>query len=172
MRQIILPTVFITCFLLAGCSSSPPAVVTNQSSNSAAKSAPQGSGQGGADASNLGVVPSHGDSAQSGGTSSGEKPSVATPELDAKIEKAAAKAKAPGASESDKKAAAKAYFDRADYYREQGLPVLYKFALADYRRGLRLDSSNEDARAKMDEIVSIYQSMDGLCRSWVKSSNP
>ena len=39
------------------------------------------------------------------------------------------------------------------------MPVLYKFALADYRRGLRYDPTNKDARDKMDEIVQIYQSM-------------
>ncbi len=88
-----------------------------------------------------------------------EKPSLATPELDAKIEKAESKAKASGASETDKLAAAAVYVERANIYRDAGQPVLYKFALGDYRRALRYQPSNEEARAKMDEIVGIYNSM-------------
>ena len=88
-----------------------------------------------------------------------EKPSLATPELDAKIEKAESRAKASGASEADKLAAAAAYVERANVYRDAGQPVLYKFALGDYRRALRYQPSNEEARAKMDEIVGIYNSM-------------
>ncbi|HVF87119.1 MAG TPA: hypothetical protein VM866_05985 [Pyrinomonadaceae bacterium] len=88
-----------------------------------------------------------------------EKPSLPTPELDAKIEKAESKAKASGASEADKLAAAAAYVERANVYRDAGQPVLYKFALGDYRRALRYQPSNEEARAKMDEIVGIYNSM-------------
>ncbi|HEV2706451.1 MAG TPA: hypothetical protein VGV59_11040 [Pyrinomonadaceae bacterium] len=91
---------------------------------------------------------------------SSEKPSLATPELDAKIERAEARAKAAGATASDKKAAAEAYFERADTYREAGSPQLYKFALGDYRRGLRYDPTDADAKAKMEEIVQIYQSMN------------
>ena len=87
------------------------------------------------------------------------KPPVETPELDAKVEKAEAKAKAAGAGDADKRAAAAAYFERADFYRDQGMPALYKFALRDYRVGLRYDPSAKTAREKMDEIVQIYQSM-------------
>lgn len=82
-----------------------------------------------------------------------------TPELDAKITKAEAKAKATGASEADKKAAAAAYVERADVYYSAQQPMLYKFALGDFRRALRYDPKNEEAKAKMDQIVSIYQSM-------------
>jgi hypothetical protein len=90
---------------------------------------------------------------------SAEKPSMPTPELDAKIAKAEAKAKAPGATDADKKAAASAYVERADVYYGAQQPMLYKFALGDFRRALRYDPGNEEARAKMDQIVSIYQSM-------------
>jgi hypothetical protein len=79
--------------------------------------------------------------------------------LDAKIEKAEAKAKAAGAGEADKKAAAAAYFERADFFRDQGNPSLYRFALRDYRIGLRYDPSASGPRRRMDEIVQIYQSM-------------
>jgi hypothetical protein len=82
-----------------------------------------------------------------------------TPELDAKIAKAEVKAKASGATDADKKAAAAAYVERADVYYSAQQPMLYKFALGDFRRALRYDPGNEEARAKMDQIVSIYQSM-------------
>jgi hypothetical protein len=90
---------------------------------------------------------------------SAEKPGMPTPELDAKIAKAEAKAKAPGAGEADRKAAAAAYVERADVYYSAQQPMLYKFALGDFRRALRYDPSNAEAKGKLDQIVSIYQSM-------------
>ncbi len=82
-----------------------------------------------------------------------------TAEYDARIEKVSAKADAPAASAADKKAAAEAYLARGNVYRDAGNPRLYKYALGDYRRVLRYDPSNAEAKEKMDEIVSIYQSM-------------
>ncbi len=97
--------------------------------------------------------------APSSGAASSDKPTLATPELDAKIEKAESKAKAAGASEADKKAVAAAYVERANVYYTAQQPVLYKFALGDFRRALKYDPNNSEAREKMDQIVSIYQSM-------------
>jgi hypothetical protein len=97
--------------------------------------------------------------AQASGANSSEKPSVATPELDAKIAKADAKAKAANATDADKKAAAAAYVERANVYYSAQQPQLYKFALGDFRRALHYDPNNSEARGKMDQIVSIYQSM-------------
>lgn len=97
--------------------------------------------------------------APASGASPADKPALATPELDAKIAKAESKAKGAGASDADKKAAAAAYVERANVYYSAGQPVLYKFALGDFRRALRYDPSNSEAREKMDQIVSIYQSM-------------
>ncbi|MET0622756.1 MAG: hypothetical protein ABW250_07245 [Pyrinomonadaceae bacterium] len=152
--------------LLASCGGADAPVVTTSNRNS---NAPSGNAQtsiqhGTSPTANLGVASSHGggggtDSAAGGGAASSTKPPVETPELDAKIEKAEAKAKASGAGQSDKKAAAAAYFERADFYRDQGLPALYKFALRDYRIGLRYDPSASGPRERMDEIVKIYQSM-------------
>jgi hypothetical protein len=84
---------------------------------------------------------------------------IDTAALDAKIEKAEAKAKASGATQADKLAAAAAYVERGNLYRDAGQPTLYKFALGDYRHALRYQPDNADAREKMNEIVSIYQSM-------------
>lgn len=105
-------------------------------------------------------------SAHSGGggtsvrpSSSTEKPDVDTAELDARIEKAEAKVKAKGATDADKRAAAAAYVERANIYYNAGRPNLYKFALGDFRRALRYQPDNAEAREKIDTLVSIYQSM-------------
>jgi hypothetical protein len=167
MRKLFIIPALAAAALLAACGgANPPAATSAQNSNAQANSAKTSLQHGTSPAANLGVASSHGGGApgaSGAGGASGAAPAmnapVQTPELDAKIQKAEAKAKASGASEADKKAAAAAYFERADFYREQGSPVLYKFALRDYRIGLRYDPAAKESRAKMDEIVGIYQSM-------------
>jgi hypothetical protein len=82
-----------------------------------------------------------------------------TAALDKKVEEAEAKAKAPKATEGDRQAAAAAYLERGNLFYNAGNPSLYKFALRDFRRTLRYDSNNAEARAKQQQIVDIYQSM-------------
>jgi hypothetical protein len=160
MRKPALLTALAACALAAACGGAPAPTAKTSNSNSQTTNAQTSIQHGTSPSSNAGVASSHGDTTQSGvPPASAVKPPVETPELDAKIEKAEVKAKASGASDADKKAAARAYFDRANFFRDQGTPSLYKFALADYRRGLRYDPSDADARAKMDEIVDIYKSM-------------
>ena len=53
-------------------------------------------------------------------------------------------------------AAASAYLERANVFYNAGNPSLYKIALRDFRRTLRYDPNNEEARAKRDQIVDIY----------------
>jgi hypothetical protein len=158
MRHTAYITSLAACALLAACGGAPAPVASNRNANSQSSGNAQTSVAHGPSAE---VAPAHGGAPQSnsGAGSSSTKPPVETPDLDSKIEKAEAKAKASGAGEADRKAAARAYFDRADFFRDQGSPVLYKFALADYRRGLRYDSTDAEARRKMDEIVDIYKSM-------------
>ena len=84
---------------------------------------------------------------------------VDTAALDQKIEQAEAKAKASGAAQTEKRAAAAAYVERANVFYNAGNPSLYKFALRDFRIALRYDPQNEEARAKQDQIVQIYQSL-------------
>jgi hypothetical protein len=90
---------------------------------------------------------------------SGGQPGMDTSPLDKKIEEAEAKAKAPGATPSDKQAAAAAYLARGNVFYNAGNPSLYKFALRDFRRTLRYDQNNAEARAKQQQISEIYQSM-------------
>ena len=82
-----------------------------------------------------------------------------TSALDKKIEQAEAKAKAPKAGDADKKMAAAAYVERGNVFYNAGLPMLYKFALRDFRIALRYDPSNDEARSKKDQIEQIYQQM-------------
>ena len=82
-----------------------------------------------------------------------------TSALDKKIEQAEAKAKASKASPADKKAASAAYVERANVFYNAGQPMLYKFALRDFRIALRYDPENAEAVSKRDQIVQIYQQM-------------
>jgi hypothetical protein len=157
-RLIFASSALLALAAFAGCaSSSTNANTSNSSANQSTQTAK----------TQTVVVPpvssAHGTTAatpaQASGASVSEKPSVATPELDAKIAKADAKAKATSATDADKKAAAAAYIERANIYYSAQQPQLYKFALGDFRRALRYDPNNSEARGKMDQIVSIYQSM-------------
>jgi len=161
MQKPFIASALLSAALLTSCGANPPATTSRQNSNAAANNAQTSIQHGTSPSTNLGVASSHSGAADApaGAASSSTRPPVETPELDVKIEKAEAKAKAAGASEADKKAAAAAYFERADFYRDQGMPTLYKFALRDYRIGLRFDPSATEPREKMDEIVKIYQSM-------------
>ncbi len=98
----------------------------------------------------------------SGGSSpaaSSDKPDIETKELDAEITRAEEKAKPATATDADKRAAATAYVKRANVYYAAGRPTLYKFALGDFRRALRYQPDNAEAREKIDTIVSIYESL-------------
>ncbi|HKG15661.1 MAG TPA: hypothetical protein VKB12_20240 [Pyrinomonadaceae bacterium] len=159
MRKPAILSALAACALAAACGAPGPTAKTTNT-NSQASNTQTSIAHGTNTSPDAGVAASHGGASQPGASgASATKPPVETPELDAKVEKAESKAKAAGASDADKKAAARAYFERADFFRGEGSPVLYKFALADYRRGLRYDPTNEDARRKMDEIVGIYKSM-------------
>jgi hypothetical protein len=93
------------------------------------------------------------------GAQTGAQPGADTAALDKKVEQAEAKAKASGAAQGDKQAAAAAYLERGNFFYNAGNPSLYKFALRDFRRTLRYDPANEEARAKQQQIEEIYKSM-------------
>ena len=77
------------------------------------------------------VSSAHGDNAAppaaAPASNAAQKPGIDTATLDAKIEKAEAKAKA--GAQADKLAAAAVLVERANVYRDAGQPSLYKFAL-------------------------------------------
>jgi hypothetical protein len=109
----------------------------------------------------LPIAPAHGGSAPpaTSNSSSNEQTGMDTAALDAKIAQAEEKAKAQNATTADKLAAAAAYVERADIFYNAGRPTLYKFALRDYRRALRYQPDNQQAREHKDMIESIYKSM-------------
>lgn len=165
MRKLTLTAALTSCALAAACAGSQPAANTSrQNSTSTTNSAQTAGAQNGAGSSGVDVVSSHGGgantSAASGSTTASDKAPVPTPELDAKIEKALTKANAKGATAADKRAAAEAYKNRADYYWGAGDPRLYRYALGDYRRVLRYDPDNEEAKERIDYLISIYHSMN------------
>jgi hypothetical protein len=163
MRMLTLTSALIGCALLAACGGQQASQQNSTpATNSAQTSAPQNTG----DASAPTVASSHGSSntapssAPANGAAATDKAPVATPELDAKIEKTLGKANAKGASAADKKAAADAYKDRADFYYSAGDPRLYRYALGDYRRVLRFDPDNDEAKERVAYLIDIYHSMN------------
>ncbi|HEX8249745.1 MAG TPA: hypothetical protein VF599_16320 [Pyrinomonadaceae bacterium] len=75
----------------------------------------------------------------------------------ADIEKAEKDYKAKQTDAKAKETLAQAYFTRAFALTEA---AQYRAALGDFRKGLKLDSANKDARAMHDRILSIFQSIN------------
>jgi hypothetical protein len=143
----------------ANTASSSSTVTTTQTTNSGAPAATDdgalvapahGGGNSGAPAS---APPA------SANPSASEQAGIDTSALDAKITKAEEKAHAANATQADKHAAAAAYMQRADIFMNAGRPVLYKYALRDYRRTLRYQPDNQQAQNSVKTIVDIYKSM-------------
>lgn len=158
MRNLALALTCGAALFASGCGT--PSTTNNSNSNAAATTTTNQSFR----TSNANLPPvssAHGDNAAPPATapasSSAQKPGIDTAVLDAKIEKAEAKAKS--GAQADKLAAAAALVERGNVYRDAGQPSLYRFALGDYRRALRYQPDNAEAREKMNEIVGIYQSM-------------
>ncbi len=93
-------------------------------------------------------------------TGAANKPDVDTTALDAKIARVERKAKAPKASEADKRRAAAAYLERGNVFYNAQQSSLYKFALRDLRHVLRYEPDNTEAREKVETIVSIYHQLN------------
>ncbi|MDT7604374.1 MAG: hypothetical protein QOF61_2371 [Acidobacteriota bacterium] len=83
-----------------------------------------------------------------------------TASLDVNIANAEAKASSPAATDADKHAVASAYLERGNVYYNAQAPRLYKFALADFRRALKYQPDLAEAREKIDQMESIYRSMN------------
>lgn len=78
---------------------------------------------------------------------------------DGRVRRAVIRASARGAGTRLRRAAAAALLERANFFRDQGVPAFYKYALGDYRHALRFWPGNAEAKEKSEEIVSIYESM-------------
>jgi hypothetical protein len=166
---ILLLTLTITTLLSVACGSNDqsksdtangaqamPTATIKQSSSSSTATAPSTTTDNGAPVSVAHGAPPASNTASSSTVPQGGPDTSA---LDKKIEQVEAKAKAPNAKPADKQAAAAAYVERANVFYNAGQPMLYKFALRDFRLALRYDPDNTEAREKRDQIVAIYQQM-------------
>ena len=160
MHKPFVASVLLSATLLSSCGGDAPPPSAKGNVNSTAINNSQTSiAHGTSPSSNLGPASAHGGAAPAtagAAPSAPAKAPVETPELDAKIEKATAKAKAEGASVADKKAAAVAYLERGNFYYSAGNPMLYRYALGDFRRVLRYDPDNAEAKEKVKQIEDIY----------------
>lgn len=165
MRYLSFTPALALCLLYAQCGGNDrPAETARQNSNTSAPAA-------NAPAPNTSapsVASSHGGATTTATTNAGAAPGaaaatdkapVATPELDEKIEKTEAKAKSAGASAADKQAAAAARMARANFYYNAQDTRLYRYALGDFRRALRYEPDNAEAKEKIEMIESIYRSL-------------
>ena len=165
MRYLSFTPALALCLLYAQCGGGDrPAETAKQNTNAAAPAANAPA----ANASAPSVSSSHGgatgttaatNAGSAPGAAANEKPPVATPDLDEKIEKAEAKANASGASAADRQAAAAARMARGNFYYNAQDTRLYRYALGDFRRALRYAPDNAEAKEKIEMIESIYRSL-------------
>ena len=78
---------------------------------------------------------------------------------DDRIRDAVMKGIGPRARRSSRRALAAALAARGNFFRDQGVPSFYKYALGDFRRAVRFWPGDEDSKRKADEIVGIYESL-------------
>lgn len=171
MRKIAL-TLFLACSagFTAGCS----ATATNTPTNTPNKNTPTTATKTTTPAEPPTIVSGHGNNvappassktnstptaSDNTGTPSDEETALIPKPLQDKVVAAEAKAKAPNASAADKVATAKLLIERGNVFYQAGNPRLYKYALRDFRRAVKLDPTNAEAISKRDQIVQIYQSM-------------
>lgn len=93
---------------------------------------------------------------QSSSTQSPMSKAIDVTEMTAKIEKAEKEYKAKPNDTKAKDALAAAYFDRAFALTKA---AQYRSALGDFRKGLKLNPSDSDAKAMHDQIIDIFKSI-------------
>jgi tetratricopeptide (TPR) repeat protein len=150
MKKIIIITLSTAIFAACG-NSTPPVANTNVSATPATST-------------NSLVVTGHKTESQSttpanSSSTSGGSPMQKPADIavqTAAIEKADTELKAKPNDEAAKKALAKAYFDRAFVLTDA---AQYRAALGDFRKGLKLDPSDEKAKSMHDQIIEIFQSI-------------
>ena len=134
--------------------SNTAAVITKANENSPVITSSHGASQ---------TTTAHGNTNNSTASGSSKPPMMTgnaqpidTSEYDAEISNAEKQFKAKPKDEKAKIAVADAYAKRAFALTEA---AQYRSALGDFRKSLKLDPSNEEARAMHDRIVSIFNSM-------------
>ena len=133
-------------FFLSGCGNEP-LLVANQAG------AANANAQGNASASP--VAPAATASSAPGKASMGE--AIDTSEYDSKIKRLEEQAKKKPDDEATRKQLAQAYLERGNALTQARQ---YQSALGDYRRTLRYDPGNEEARYWSDTIIGIMKQMN------------
>lgn len=87
---------------------------------------------------------------------SGQARAINTSKFDEAVNSAEKAFKTNSSDEKAKRALADAYADRAFALTEA---AQYRQALGDFRKCLKLDANNADAKKMHDQIVSIFQSL-------------
>lgn len=156
MRTLLLLTAISSSIYLTACSGTPSV----QSANNA--NTPAGVGKNGSRPVSVHEVPGSAPGGAPGGAPGQPSggPQFGTPidttKLDAAIEQADKAHTAKPADAHATKVLADAYFARAEALKDA---QQYRSALGDYRRTLKFDPTNEDARSMRDQIISIMESM-------------
>ncbi len=152
--------------LLAACGGAAP-VVSNQASESGQTTGPGGDTETViAHSADRGEKPPAGSTEQGSsegksGWSRGGTP-IDTSTYDKDVNSAEAKLKASPASEQAKKELSQAFYKRAVALTEARQ---YASALGDYRRAVKYDASNTDAKDWIEKIIVIY---DGMNKAYPK----
>lgn len=133
-------------FFMSGCGGNEPKLVSNQTSVANANSQSANSAQAGAPASSARATNK---------ASTGE--AVDTSEYDARVKQFEDRAKQKPNDAGVRKQLAHAYLERANVLTQARQ---YQAALGDYRRTLRYDPTNEEARYWSDTIVGILKQMN------------
>lgn len=149
VRRIAL--VSMTCcavlFFLSGCNGNEPKLVSNQTAVANANTQSNNQAQGSVPAANPSSAP--------GKPAMGE--AIDTSRYDAKIKRLEEQAKKKPDDEAVRKQLAQAYLERGNALTQA---KQYQAALGDYRRTLRYDPTNEEARYWSDTIIGILKQMN------------
>lgn len=137
----------IALITLSGCSGNEPKLISNQTAVTNANAQSSNGAQSSAPAKSAPAAP--------GKSAGGE--AIDTSEYDARVKRLEEQSKKTPKDEKVRKQLAAAYLERGNALTGARQ---YQAALGDYRRTLRLDPDNEEARYWSDTIIGILKQMN------------
>ena len=148
-------TILLFPVLIAGCATNAPQTANVPNANVAVLTKSDNSSLVASSHSAQNTPPANSATQNPGGRNPMER-AIDTAQMDADIAKTEKEYKQNPNDKTAKLALAAAYFVRAKALREV---AQYRAALGDFRRGLKLDPENQEAKAMHDEIVRIFGEM-------------
>ena len=158
MKKILIFS--LLCFVFIGCADSASKVSVQTAGNNNANVAAQQTNE-------TLTIPSHSSDSQTAASANPKDAStqngspmakaVNVSEMSADIEKAKKEFEQNSTNDSAKQKLAKAYFVRAFALTEA---AQYRAALGDFRKGLKLDPNDAEAKKMHDEIIRIFKSIN------------